>query len=243
MWEWLLASVDTSRIHDISLAMSWHGRIMVLGWAILSPLAILVARYAKILPGQNWPEELDNQTWWHVHWITQMFVLILGVLAIALIKSEGGNSGQAAFHHMFGYVILFFGVMQGASGLLRGSKGGPEYQIKRGHRRGDHYDMTLWRRGFEHLHKSIGYVLMALIIYEVVSGMWIANAPNGMFVGIFLWWIGLIATFIILQKKGRAIDTYQAIWGPDPEHPGNQIPLRGWGTRRPSKDVTTKIGE
>ena len=36
-----------------------------------------------------------------------------------------------------------------------------------------------------------------------------------------------------LQRQGRCIDTYQAIWGPDPRHPGNRLKPVGWGVRRP----------
>jgi hypothetical protein len=47
-----------------------------------------------------------------------------------------------------------------------------------------------------------------------------------------LWWLALIALWVTLQRQGRAIDTYQAIWGPDPKHPGNAVPPTGWGVRR-----------
>ena len=38
----------------------WHGQMAVLGAGVLLPLAVLVARYFKILPGQDWPRELDR---------------------------------------------------------------------------------------------------------------------------------------------------------------------------------------
>jgi hypothetical protein len=41
------------------------------------------------------------------------------------------------------------------------------------------------------------------------------------------------AAFARWQRAGRCIDTYQAIWGPDPAHPGNRRPPVGWGVRRP----------
>jgi hypothetical protein len=48
-----------------------------------------------------------------------------------------------------------------------------------------------------------------------------------------LWWALLGAAFARWQRAGRCIDTYQAIWGPDPAHPGNRRPPVGWGVRRP----------
>jgi hypothetical protein len=37
--------------------------------------------------------------------------------------------------------------------------------------------------------------------------------------------------WVTLQRRGLAVDTYQAIWGPDPQHPGNATPP-GWGMNR-----------
>jgi hypothetical protein len=47
-----------------------------------------------------------------------------------------------------------------------------------------------------------------------------------------MWWLVLIAGFVWLQRQGRCIDTYQAIWGPDTAHPGNRIKPIGWGIKR-----------
>ena len=42
----------------------------------------------------------------------------------------------------------------------------------------------------------------------------------------------LLMVAVRLQRAGRCIDTYQAIWGPDPCHPGNSRGVIGWGIRR-----------
>ena len=93
--------------------------------------------------------------------------------------------------------------------------------------------MTPWRRMFEALHKALGYGLLALAAVTILLGMWAANAPHWMWIALPLWCLGLVALFIRLQRRGLAVDTYQAIWGDDPQHPGNQRPLPGWGVRRP----------
>ena len=92
--------------------------------------------------------------------------------------------------------------------------------------------MTPWRVWFERLHKSIGYSVITLAFITIVIGLWDVNAPKWMWLGIGSWWVVLGTLFVQLQMRGRAIDTYQAIWGDDPRHPGNAGPPPGWGMRR-----------
>ena len=64
-------------------------------------------------------------------------------------------------------------------------------------------------------------------------GLLIVDAPRWMALILGVWWLILMAAFTRLQAAGRCIDTYQAIWGPDPAHPGNHLRPIGWGVRRP----------
>ena len=57
--EWLLSPIDGARAHEVGFAVSWHARTMVLGWGVIAPLAVILARFFKILPGQDWPRALD----------------------------------------------------------------------------------------------------------------------------------------------------------------------------------------
>jgi hypothetical protein len=222
MLEWLLSPADPARAHDVGIALSWHARTMVLGWGILAPLAVLAARYLKVMPGQKWPDELDNKTWWRWHWMSQSLVLVLSAVGLVLILMADQNTGTAIWHRAFGYTVLVLGAFQGLSGLLRGSKGGPTSRAADGSLRGDHYDMTLRRQLFETVHKIFGYLALAMMTVTVGSGLWMANAPRWMGLVIVVWWTGLTVCAIVLQRKGWAVDTYQAIWGPDPVHPGNR---------------------
>jgi hypothetical protein len=107
--------------------------------------------------------------------------------------------------------------VQVVAGWLRGSKGGPTDTTLRG----DHYDMTRKRLAFERLHKGLGWLAVLVAAGMVVSGLILVDAPRWMLLGLCCWWLALAAAFAVLQKNGWAIDTYQAIWGPDPAHPGN----------------------
>ncbi|MEM1389285.1 MAG: cytochrome b561 domain-containing protein [Pseudomonadota bacterium] len=231
MLEWLLAAIDPSRPHEVGLAASWHARFMTLAWGVIAPSAVLIARFLKITPKQNFPAQLDNQFWWRSHLYGQCAVLVLTLVAFAIIVSV--RSGQIGVHGYLGYSVLFCLVMQFTLGLCRGSKGGPTDPKPDGSLSGDHYDMTRWRLAFEHLHKTLGYVTLLTAATTIIAGLWLSNAPRWMWIVIIGWWMVLICVFITLQKRGWAIDTYAAIWGTDPNHPGNRRPSPGWGMRRP----------
>ncbi len=225
MWEWLSTPIDPDRAHLVGTAVSWHARIMVLAWGVLAPLAVLIARFYKVLPGQDWPRELDNQLWWRAHWIGQSAVLALTLLGAALIINFAPPDGP---HGILGYLVLLLVFAQVALGFFRGSKGGPTAPELRG----DHYDMTRWRQIFEAAHKGLGYFLLALALITIGHGLWDANAPRWMWTTLLVWWSLLIIVATRLQIAGRAIDTYQAIWGPGIQHPGNTRPAPGWRMRR-----------
>jgi hypothetical protein len=225
--DWLLAPIDATRTHEVAGAIAWHGRLMVLAWGVLVPGAILVARFYKVWPGQNWPDDLDNPAWWRIHWVTQSVAIAMALVALLLVF-QSSHSDAASFHKWLGYGVIVLGAIQVVGGMLRGSKGGhTDTQM-----RGDHFDMSRRRVLFEIIHKSMGYVAALFGGTAILSGLWKANAPNWMFLAICLFWCALAAIFLNLQVRGRALDTYQAIWGADPELPGNQRNPIGWGISR-----------
>jgi cytochrome b561 len=203
---------------------------MVLGWGMLAPLAVLIARYFKVIPGQDWPRELDNQTWWRSHWIGHCIVVGLSICAFGLVLPTDFDT--MTLHTQFGYAVLLLVLIQVVLGVFRGNKGGPAASKASGTPRGHHYDMTPRRLLFEALHKSLGYGLLTLAAATILLGLWQSNGPIWMWIALLSWWTFLVGVFVVLQKRGMAIDTYQAIWGTDPAHPGNTGKAPGWGVRR-----------
>lgn len=229
---WFLQPLSGSTIHDVSPWVSWHGRLMVLSWGVLLPLGVLVARFFKVMPGQHWPRVLDNKLWWKTHLHGQSWALAVALLGVGLVWGHaGGANALARCHGMLGWAVMGLGALQALAGFARGSKGGPTDAVLRG----DHYDMTAWRKGFERIHKSLGYLALALACTALGLGLMVADAPRWMVLGLGLWWLTLIAAFWRLQARCRCIDTYQAIWGSDLQHPGNQMTPIGWGIHRPDR--------
>ncbi len=231
MIEWLLAPIDVSRPHEIGVLASWHARLMVLAWTFLFPLGILAARYFKIMPGQDWPDQLDNLTWWRTHLVLQYGGGIAVVVAVALILQVSVLDFWH-LHHVFGWLAVGLCSLQFLLGWFRGSKGGPTDPASDGSWSGDHYDMTPRRKVFEYCHKSAGYIALFSAVAAIATGFWFVNAPRWMWIATLVWWAFLVACFVVLQRRGWAIDTYQAIWGPNPHHPGNRMRPIGWGVSR-----------
>lgn len=230
MIDWLLTPLSGSAEHLIQPWAYWHARCMVLGWAVLLPLGALAARYFKIAPKQRWPEHLDHKAWWHSHRVLQWAGIVAMSVGAALAFGQGrGASTAARLHAWAGWALVAAGWLQIVGGLCRGSKGGPtDVQM-----RGDHYDMTPYRIAFERLHKGLGWLAVLSAVAVIALGLQLADAPRWMAAMLAAWWSLLALVAWRWQRQGRCIDTYQAIWGPDPRHPGNRLQPIGWGVRRP----------
>ncbi len=228
--DWLLTPLSGAAEHHIAPWAMWHARCMVLAWGILLPLGALTARFFKVVPGQNWPRQLDHKAWWHAHRFLQWGGIGAMLIGLGLAWRSAGAAGAfGGWHAWLGWTVCALAAAQIAGGLARGSKGGPTSAQMRG----DHYDMTAWRRLFERLHKSLGWLSVLLSVAAITTGLVLADAPRWMALALGTWWLSLIGAFVVLQRSGRCIDTYQAIWGPDPKHPGNRMLPIGWGVRRP----------
>jgi hypothetical protein len=214
---WLVAPIDASRPHELSEALAWHGRLMTIAWGVLVPLGVVMARYLKVTPRQDWPRQLDNRFWWRSHLGCQYSSGVLMLVGLLVVLSAA-RPGASWLHSLMGYAVLAFGAVQFVAGWLRGSKGGPTEPEMRG----DHYDMTPRRIAFERIHKTVGYLALLLSAATILTGLWTANAPHWMWLAIILWWSALFVVALRLQSLGRHISSYHAIWGPDPAHPGNR---------------------
>lgn len=257
--------------HVIEDAHKWHARLMVLGWGVLIPTGIVVARYFKVLRRQDWPRQLDNRIWWRTHLALQISGCLLSFVAvwIAFRAPAAAGSGLLPFaavgvHETLGWSIVILGIAQILGGAVRGSKGDHVVVLDRavavalaravpghrdGHRGGDHYLMTVRRCMFEYVHKMAGYVALALAGTNILLGLAISDAFVWMWLLIVGYWLVLAGASLVLQRQGRCVDTYQAIYGPDISLPGNaRLPI-GWGVRRyaagqwpPARPATTRQG-
>ncbi|HEY5082066.1 MAG TPA: cytochrome b561 domain-containing protein [Bauldia sp.] len=237
--DWLLAPISGVSEHYVAATTAWHGRLMVLAWAVLMPAALVVVRYFKVTPRQQWPRHLDNPFWFIAHRRLGNALVLVMTLAVGLML--WGTGGLLApfrsLHITLGWLIFVLASLQIIGSYLRGTHGGPMNSFTRQPKPpaewpGDHYSMTRRRIIFERAHKGVGYLLIALAIATVETGLWAADAPVWMWLVLGLWWIVCAAGLIELQRRVGCIDTYQAIWGLDPALPGYRHRPIGVGITR-----------
>lgn len=201
-------------------AFYWHGAMMAVAWLVLIPAGAIIARFYKVRPSRNYPQEVDDQFWWHAHRVLQSLGAGLAALAVWwAYDARDGTIDWQVFHVQLGIAALALCAAQMLSPLLRGSKGGPsgEYADPADPLtwRGDHYDMTLQRRAFEAWHKNFGYVAMALATAAVWTGIETLGLEEWWKWGVAAAVTVFLTIFVRLSRQRRRIDTWLAIWGPN----------------------------
>ena len=246
---WLLTPLSGSSEHFITASIAWHGRLMVLGMGVLTPPIIIVARFFKVTLRQNWPQELDNPFWFVTHrrWGHIIGLIVAAGLAFAL-AANGRQTPWHSLHGAVGWTVIALVLIQIVGAWLRGTHGGPIDPFTRQPRPpnewpGDHFYMTQRRVIFEYVHKWAGYVLLALTLAAITTGLFMADAPRWMPIAIGAWWLLMLAICVWLQHTGHCIDTYQVIWGLDPNLPGNRRTPIGFGIVRTQSEVASVKNE
>jgi hypothetical protein len=235
---WLLTPISGSSAHPIVASIAWHGQLMVLGMGLLTPPVVIVARFFKVTPRQDWPHHLDNPFWFVTHrrWGHVIGLIVAAGLAFVL-AAYGWQPPWYSLHTATGWGVLVLVLIQVAGSWLRGTHGGPVDPFTRRRRppeewHGDHFSMTRRRIVFEYIHKSAGYVLLVLSLVAIPTGLVAADAPRWMPIAMGIWWLLMLGVFVWLQRAGLCTDTYQAIWGLDPDLPGNRRRPIGFGIVR-----------
>lgn len=161
---------------------------------------------------------------------------------IAVLWVKGWRPGFISLHAATGWIIVAATAVMLLGAVLRGTHGGPINPFT-GQRKpesewpGDHFSMTSKRIFFEYTHKICGYSLIPLVITAILSGLYDSDAPRWMWLAAAIILLMSAAAFVVLQARGRCIDTYQAIWGTDPSLPGNKRRFAiGIGVRRHAHD-------
>lgn len=216
---------------DRSFAIHWnyHAWLMVTCWFVLVPFGVLSIRYLKNTPTRRGlPRGVGKFDrlfiWWIMHIWTLYTAIGLSLLgaAIALV-STGKFSGS--LHAWFGGLTIIFGTLQIIVAWQRGSHGGHNHLSSDPQDpstwRGDHFDMTPRRRWFEAYHKPGGYFALFLATGAVTTGLMQYWMPL-IAVAIPLLFFGIFALVVYLEGRGYRHDTYQSVFGTDPDLPGNQ---------------------
>src|SRR5215471_6841558 len=87
---WLSTPISGASDHAIAMTLAWHGRLMVLAMGLLTPPLIIVARFFKITPRQDWPRRLGNPFWFVTHRRWGHIVGAIVAVATAFVLIERG---------------------------------------------------------------------------------------------------------------------------------------------------------
>ena len=203
-----------------------HGALMLIAWLVLLPLGALIARTRKVTPRQDWPRVVENLTWWWLHRLLQWAGVGTALLGLAVAWRATGTLATGLLHVQAGLLVLTLAALQIVSTWFRGDKGGPTGThadpAQPSTWRGDHYDMTPRRRAFEAWHKTAGWASILLALLTILLGLRLYGWPRPLVGSTIALGLLQAGVAIWLIRSARGINTYQALWGPDPRHPGNR---------------------
>jgi len=165
--DWLRAPLHTGPLDDVNPVDFWHGVLMGTAGAVLVPVAVLAARYWKIVPGQDWPRIINHRGWQRVHGLCGVAAVLCLVAGVAMAFQGMSLASHLAHPHAWmGWGVMAVLLLLVVNIALRGSIGGPGRHQPRTlvHLHdvpGDHYDMTRRRRIFDQSEK------MKNVLYEI----------------------------------------------------------------------------
>jgi heme A synthase len=229
---WLVTPISGASDHAIAMPLAWHGRLMVLAMGLLTPPLIIVARFFKIMPRQDWPRQLDNPFWFITHRRWGHIVGAIVAIAMAFVLVERGwESPLNNLHTATGWLVVVLVLVQLVGSWLRGTHGGPVDPFTRKPRPrelwpGDHFSMTRRRIIFEHIHKGAGYLLLALTVLALCTGLIAADAPR---------WMPIVLGALVAGDGGR----FCVVAARRPLHrylPGDLGPRSGSSGQPPAAD-------
>ncbi|HEY4773183.1 MAG TPA: cytochrome and DOMON domain-containing protein [Xanthobacteraceae bacterium] len=203
-----------------------HAVVMVASWGLLVPILLVITRFYKVTPRQDYPALTDNPFWFRTHRLWMTVVVIASTLAAGMAAWTIGGLSLETVHGRIGAAVIALGWFHQGLSALRGTHGGP---WDRQHRPrppdqwfGDHYSMTARRRIFEAIHIPSGFLTAAAGIAAVLTGLFLFSLSWHWYAGYGAFLLVILGLSWKFTRDGRHIRTYVALWGASPQHPGNR---------------------
>ncbi|KAJ3678184.1 hypothetical protein LUZ60_001987 [Juncus effusus] len=152
----------------------WHGFFVGLGWGILVPIGIIMARYFKH----------HDPFWFYAHISIQGVGFVFGLIGILIgFSLDDTGASNEGVHGGIGIAILVFGVLQVKAFFIRPNKS------------------SKIRRYWNWYHHNIGRIALILGIVNIFLGLNLANESTvwTLFYGIFVAIWGLSCIFLEIK--------------------------------------------
>lgn len=174
-------SVEVTAIAETKVL---HGVLMMIGWGVLLPAGVLIARYLK------WKGPL----WLKLHIGLQISGLAFGLAGLVLALVQFGPfGGSLGGHSLMGLLVSVLGLLQLINGFLRPKKGGRVAGAVPSPR----------RRAWQVFHKGLGWLALALAVPTMVTGMLTLDKQEGVALPAALpAFVGAFATVLALLVLG-----------------------------------------
>eukprot|EP00803_Ostreobium_quekettii_P011040 evm.model.scf_763.2 EVM.evm.TU.scf_763.2 scf_763:13070-19189(+) len=129
-------------VEDLSRYWKTHGILMTVGWGILIPLGVIVARTMK--------DQAPH--WFYFHMVANSLGLVLATagFALALVKFDREDNFR---HRQVGISAMVLGFLQPLNAFIRPHPG------------------TAWRDQWEWVHWTVGRVALGLAIWNIFTGL------------------------------------------------------------------------
>jgi hypothetical protein len=158
----------------------WHGAMAGLGWGVLMPVGVALARYFK----------RHDPFWFYAHVSVQGVGFVLGTVGVVAGFKLDDDVPGADSHQALGVAVLVFGCLQVLAFLARPDKG------------------SKVRRYWNWYHHYVGRAAVACAIANVFIGLSIAHeaAALSAFYGIFLavWVLASVVLEVRLWRTARS---------------------------------------
>eukprot|EP00762_Andalucia_godoyi_P004830 ANDGO_07236.mRNA.2 Cytochrome b561 and DOMON domain-containing protein At3g61750 len=156
-----------------------HGVFAFIGWGVLLQAGALIARYGKQMVGTKQPA-----LWFRLHRGLQITGLTFGLVAFVLgVVSASGAKHFSFAHGIIGLIITILGVTQPLNALFRPHPGTPKRLV------------------WNYLHWGTGRLALILALANISLGLFLAVAPDPIWIAWFCLVLLLIIGYITLEIR------------------------------------------
>ncbi|CAL9203012.1 unnamed protein product [Musa hybrid cultivar] len=156
-------------------ARRWHGLLTMLGWGVLMPVGVIMARYFKHL----------DPLWFYSHISIQGIGFVLGLVGIIAGFNLDDNLPNADTHQAIGICILICGSLQVMAFLIRPDKS------------------SKIRRYWNWYHHYVGRAAIALAVANIFLGLSVAHEDRSWTVGYVIFLVVWVIASLLLELKRR----------------------------------------